>query len=636
MWHFVWTLDSRLFHSQSLRSTMEYRKLSNRQISRGREFLERTQCVKKGQSVLDLGCGTGQLSAYAAELVGPEGKVTGVDPDERRIQLAMEAYGDVKNLAFSVGSSHQFPNMEEPTYDVIICSTVLHWIPKKEHVFRNAFRALKPGGRLAIQCPYEMIPLVEKAARELFCEVADKLLGMLDFTDMPQVERFCVESGFVIEEWLITANRETFDTKQELLNWFSAASHGRLDLSLVNPERLQKFSPPMEEGKVIMERPKVLQLVAAKPTSPAWLMTLCEKLWTATISPFIPILLSFFPSFLLSFVLLSLSLSPCYNSLERRTRIWNVEIRPRASQVVWHFVCYICIWSLDFRLFQSRCREPTLDKMAEYRKLSSDRQVSKGKEFLERMQCVKEGQLVLDLGCGTGQLSAYVAELVGPKGKVTGVDPDERRVQLATEEYGDVKNLGFSVGSSHQFPNMNEPTYDVIICSTVLHWIPKKEHVFRNAFRALKPGGKLAIQCLYERIPLTEKATREVFCEVADEFLGMLDFTDMPQVERFCVESGFVIEEWLITANRETFDTKQELLNWLSASTHGRLDLSLVTSERLQKFSPPIEGGKVILERPKVLQLVAAKPTSPAWLYVTNFELQLCLPPSSLSNGVNS
>ena len=248
---------------------MDYSSNCSVQVYRGKEFLERMQCVKEGQSVLDLGCGTGQLSAYIAELVGPEGKVTGVDPDERRVQLAMEEYGDVKNLGFSVGSSHQFPNMEESTYDVIICSTVLHWIPKKEHVFCNAFRALKPGGRLAIQCSYEMIPLDEKAAKELFRGIADKLLGMLDFTDMPHVERFCVESGFVIEKCFKVTNREKFNTKQEHLNWFSAAFHGRADLSSVTPERLQKFSPPIdEEGKVIMED-KVLYLLAAKPSSPA-------------------------------------------------------------------------------------------------------------------------------------------------------------------------------------------------------------------------------------------------------------------------------------------------------------------------------------------------------------------------------
>ena len=247
---------------------MNYKTNCSRQVNRGREFLERTQCVKEGQSVLDLGCGTGQLSAYVAELVGPEGKVTGVDPDERRVQLAMEAYGDVKNLAFSVGSSHQFPNMEEPTYDLIICCTVLHWIPQKEHVFRNAFRALKPGGKLAITCMYEMIPIHEKAAKEVFCEQSEDLLRMFRLEDMPQVERFCVESGFVIKKRFMVTNRETFDTKLEYCKWLSAAFHGRADLSLVTPERLQKFSPPIAGGKVIMERPKVLEVVAVKPNSP--------------------------------------------------------------------------------------------------------------------------------------------------------------------------------------------------------------------------------------------------------------------------------------------------------------------------------------------------------------------------------
>ena len=268
--HFAFQLFMQLFGSSlgtHAVDAMDYKTNCSKQVYRGREFLERTQCVKEGQSVLDLGCGTGQLSAYVAELVGPEGKVTGVDPDERRVQLAMGEYGDVKNLGFSVGSSHQFPNMEEPTYDLIISCFALHWIPHKEHVFRNAFRALKPRGKFAVMCTYEMIPVYEKAVKEVFCGSED-LLSTLQFEDMAQVERFCVESGFVIEKCFKVTHRETFDTKLEFCEMFSAVFHGRADLSLATPERLQRFSPPIEEGKVIMEVPKILQLVAAKPNSP--------------------------------------------------------------------------------------------------------------------------------------------------------------------------------------------------------------------------------------------------------------------------------------------------------------------------------------------------------------------------------
>ena len=54
-------------------------------------------------AILVLGCGTGELSAYLAELVGPEGKVIGVDPDKERIHLALKSHSDIKNLSFEDG-----------------------------------------------------------------------------------------------------------------------------------------------------------------------------------------------------------------------------------------------------------------------------------------------------------------------------------------------------------------------------------------------------------------------------------------------------------------------------------------------------------------------------------------------------
>ena len=60
---------------------------------------------------------------------------------------------------------------------------------------------------------------------------------------------------------------------------------------------------------------------------------------------------------------------------------------------------------------------------------------------------------MLDLGCGTRNLSRVLAERVGPEGKVTGVDPDRERIQIAQEQYGNDSNLNFLVGSDEDFPH---------------------------------------------------------------------------------------------------------------------------------------------------------------------------------------
>ena len=79
-----------------------------------------------GQAILDLGCGTGELWAHLAEIVGQEGNVVAVDPDIGRVHVAQETHKGVKNLAFHEGSTAFSPGMSSETYDVIFCNAVLH------------------------------------------------------------------------------------------------------------------------------------------------------------------------------------------------------------------------------------------------------------------------------------------------------------------------------------------------------------------------------------------------------------------------------------------------------------------------------------------------------------------------------
>ena len=64
----------------------------------GKQFVQNEVKPCKGDVILDLGCGTGAVTAYLAELVGQEGKVLGVDPDKQRLKVAQESYKGIKNL----------------------------------------------------------------------------------------------------------------------------------------------------------------------------------------------------------------------------------------------------------------------------------------------------------------------------------------------------------------------------------------------------------------------------------------------------------------------------------------------------------------------------------------------------------
>ncbi|MBO9152119.1 class I SAM-dependent methyltransferase [Chitinophaga sp. GCM10012297] len=104
--------------------------------------------LRPGMHVLDVGCGSGSITKGMAEIVGPEGKVTGIDPGEALIAQAQANYGDVPGLTFQRADIHTFNNGE--LYDVISSARVLQWLANPIEALGKMRRLLKKDGVLAI------------------------------------------------------------------------------------------------------------------------------------------------------------------------------------------------------------------------------------------------------------------------------------------------------------------------------------------------------------------------------------------------------------------------------------------------------------------------------------------------------
>jgi len=150
---------------------------------------------------------------------------------------------------------------------------------------------------------------------------------------------------------------------------------------------------------------------------------------------------------------------------------------------------------------------------------------------------LKEGDVVLDLGSGAGFDAFLAAAVVGPAGKVIGVDmtPEMVAKAKANAVNGGFQNVEFSLGEIEDLPVSNDEV-DVIISNCVINLSPDKGKVFKEAFRVLKPGGRLMVSDLVLLKPLPETVRQSV-----EAYVG-------------CIAGAVMKDEYLTAINAAGFD----------------------------------------------------------------------------------
>lgn len=150
--------------------------------------------MRPGETVVDLGSGAGFDCFLAAQRVGDTGHVIGIDMTHEMLKKARDNAVRIgaRNVEFRLGELEHLP-IADNTADVVISNCVINLVPDKEQVFREAFRVLKPGGRLAVSDIINTAPL----SAELRSDPALLCGCIAGAAPTERVESWLATAGFV-------------------------------------------------------------------------------------------------------------------------------------------------------------------------------------------------------------------------------------------------------------------------------------------------------------------------------------------------------------------------------------------------------------------------------------------------------
>jgi arsenite methyltransferase len=149
---------------------------------------------------------------------------------------------------------------------------------------------------------------------------------------------------------------------------------------------------------------------------------------------------------------------------------------------------------------------------------------------------LREGQVVLDLGSGAGFDCFLAARVVGPSGKVIGVDMTHEMLRKARDnaQKNGFTNVEFRLGEVEALP-VADNSIDVIISNCVINLSPEKQRVFDETFRVLKCGGRLAVADMVATAPLPNEIKTD-WAAYTGCIAGASQITDL---QRMLQTSGF-------------------------------------------------------------------------------------------------
>ncbi len=222
----------------------KYDQVSNSQFKHG-QVLARELNIKTGDSVLDLGCGTGRLAEYISKLVGDKGRVYGIDPAAYRIQIAKKKIKGKTpaNTSFNIGGGEDLSVFADNSFDTVVINVVFHWIVDKTSTLAEVNRVLKPGGLVGITTGNKGLPSPLKVItdellkKEPYVSHVNTAADPNKSVTSDELLKLLIDAGFDDIELKPKKNTEYFKTPDEQIEFTESSSFGNYLIHV--PEHLR-------------------------------------------------------------------------------------------------------------------------------------------------------------------------------------------------------------------------------------------------------------------------------------------------------------------------------------------------------------------------------------------------------------
>lgn len=203
---------------------------------------------------------------------------------------------------------------------------------------------------------------------------------------------------------------------------------------------------------------------------------------------------------------------------------------------------------------------------------------------------LKNGETVLDLGSGAGFDCFLAAKQVGKNGSVIGVDMTPEMVEKAKRnaKKGNYTNVEFKLGEIEKLP-VDDSSVDVIISNCVINLSPDKKAVFKEAFRVLRPGGRLMVSDLVLLKPLPDFVKNSV-----EAYVGCVAGAIMKNEYTKAIETAGFQGVKIIN---ETIYPMEVMIN--DSTAKAVIRKTGISTNKLKELSNSVASIKVYGEKPK-------------------------------------